>query len=104
MKLTKNYFFGAGYIGGPAMAVIALICPSIEVAGVDISKSCIAAWNSNQLPIYEPGFDDVVKQCRCKNLTFNTDVEKHINEADIVFVSINTPTKTRGLEPAKPQI
>jgi UDPglucose 6-dehydrogenase len=78
MKLTKNYFFGAGYIGGPAMAVIALICPSIEVAGVDISKSRIAAWHNNQLPIYEPGLDDVEKQRCGKCFFFSTDVEKHV--------------------------
>lgn len=72
------------------MAVIALKCPSIEVAVVDISVSRITAWNSDQLPIYEPGLDGVVKQCRGKNLFFSTDVEKHVSEADIVFVSVNT--------------
>ncbi|KAI4387817.1 hypothetical protein MLD38_000216 [Melastoma candidum] len=59
------------------------------------------AWNSDQLPIYEPGLDDVVKQCRGKNLFFSTDVEKHVAEADIVYVSVNTPTKTRGLGAGK---
>lgn len=83
------------------MAVIALKCPKIEVAVVDISEPRIKAWNSDQLPIYEPGLDDVVKQCRGKNLFFSNDVEKHVCEADIVFVSVNTPTKTRGLGAGK---
>lgn len=92
---------GAGYVGGPTMAVIALKCPSIEVAVVDISHSRISAWNSNKLPIYEPGLEEVVKQCIGKNLLFSTDVEKHVCEADIIFVSVNTPTKTRGLGAGK---
>ncbi|KAK4856190.1 hypothetical protein QYF36_015010 [Acer negundo] len=83
------------------MAVIAFKCPSIEVAVVDISVSRITAWNSDQLPIYEPGLDEVVKQCRGKNLFFSTEVEKHVSEADIIFVSVNTPTKTRGLGAGK---
>nr|ACU22995.1 unknown [Glycine max] len=99
--MVKICCIGAGYVGGPTMAVIALKCPSIEVAVVDISKSRIAAWNSDQLPIYEPGLDGVVKQCRGKNLFFSTDVEKHVFEADIVFVSVNTPTKTQGLGAGK---
>ncbi|XP_021761535.1 UDP-glucose 6-dehydrogenase 3-like [Chenopodium quinoa] len=92
---------GAGYVGGPTMAVIALKCPSVKVVVVDIAVSRINAWNSDQLPIYEPGLDEVVKQCRGKNLFFSTDVEKHVREADIVFVSVNTPTKTRGLGAGK---
>lgn len=79
------------------MAVIALKCPSIQVVVVDISVSRITAWNSEQLPIYEPGLEDIVKQCRGKNLFFSTDVEKNVAEADIIFVSVNTPTKTQGL-------
>ncbi|PNY08402.1 UDP-glucose 6-dehydrogenase-like protein [Trifolium pratense] len=99
--MVKICCIGAGYVGGPTMAVIALKCPSIEVVVVDISKSRIAAWNSDKLPIYEPGLDEVVKQCRGKNLFFSTEVEKHVYEADIVFVSVNTPTKTRGLGAGK---
>uniref|UniRef100_A0A7N0RJD9 UDP-glucose 6-dehydrogenase n=1 Tax=Kalanchoe fedtschenkoi TaxID=63787 RepID=A0A7N0RJD9_KALFE len=99
--MVKICCIGAGYVGGPTMAVIALKCPNIEVAVVDISAPRIAAWNSDQLPIYEPGLDDVVKQCRGKNLFFSTEVEKHVCEADIVFVSVNTPTKTRGLGAGK---
>ncbi|KAF5809353.1 putative UDP-glucose 6-dehydrogenase [Helianthus annuus] len=99
--MVKICCIGAGYVGGPTMAVIALKCPAIEVAVVDISVSRIAAWNSDHLPIYEPGLDDVVKSCRGKNLFFSTDVEKHVAEADIIFVSVNTPTKTRGLGAGK---
>lgn len=83
------------------MAVIALKCPSIKVVVVDISVSRINAWNSETLPIYEPGLEEVVKQCRGNNLFFSTDVEKHVREADIVFVSVNTPTKTQGLGAGK---
>ncbi|RRT43019.1 hypothetical protein BHE74_00027158 [Ensete ventricosum] len=83
------------------MAVIALKCPAVEVVVVDISVARITAWNSEQLPIYEPGLDDVVKQCRGRNLFFSTDIEKHIARADIIFVSVNTPTKTRGLGAGK---
>ncbi|CAL9100355.1 unnamed protein product [Musa textilis] len=99
--MVKICCIGAGYVGGPTMAVIALKCPSIEVVVVDISASRIAAWNSDQLPIYEPGLDDVVKLCRGKNLFFSTNVEAHVAEADIIFVSVNTPTKTRGLGAGK---
>jgi UDPglucose 6-dehydrogenase len=100
-KMVKICCIGAGYVGGPTMAVIALKCPDIEVVVVDISKPRIEAWNSDTLPIYEPGLDDVVKQCRGRNLFFSTDVEKHVAEADIIFVSVNTPTKTRGLGAGK---
>lgn len=83
------------------MAVIALKCPAIEVVVVDISVPRIAAWNSDQLPIYEPGLEEVVKECRGRNLFFSTDIEKHVSEADIIFVSVNTPTKSRGLGAGK---
>ncbi|XP_052179791.1 UDP-glucose 6-dehydrogenase 5-like [Diospyros lotus] len=99
--MVKICCIGAGYVGGPTMAVIALKCPTIEVVVVDISVARIAAWNSDQLPIYEPGLDEVVKQCREKNLFFSTNVERHVSEADIIFVSVNTPTKTRGLGAGK---
>lgn len=100
-KMVKICCIGAGYVGGPTMAVIALKCPKIEVAVVDISLSRISAWNSDQLPIYEPGLEEVVKKCRGKNLFFSTNVEKHVSEADIIFVSVNTPTKTQGLGAGK---
>ncbi|KFM28912.1 UDP-glucose 6-dehydrogenase 1 [Auxenochlorella protothecoides] len=80
---------------------IALKCVDLEVVVVDLNVSRIAAWNSDKLPIYEPGLDEVVKACRGRNLFFSTDVKKHVAEADIVFVSVNTPTKTRGVGAGK---
>ena len=99
--MVKICCIGAGYVGGPTMAVIALKCPSIEVVVVDISEQRIAGWNSERLPIYEPGLDDVVRQCRGRNLSFSTEVHRHVGDADIVFVSVNTPTKTCGLGAGK---
>lgn len=95
-KMVKICCIGAGYVGGPTMAVIAFKCPKIDVSVVDISTSRIKAWNSDQLPIYEPGLDELVKKCRGRNLFFSTDAEKHISDADIIFVSVNTPTKVTG--------
>jgi UDPglucose 6-dehydrogenase len=88
---------GAGYVGGPTMAMIALKAPHIEVRVVDMNASRIDAWNSETLPIYEPGLDEVVRQTRGKNLHFSTDVSGAIRAADIVFVAVNTPTKTYGV-------
>jgi len=88
---------GAGYVGGPTMAMIALKAPDIEVNVVDMNTARIAAWNSDTMPIYEPGLDDVVKQRRGKNLFFSTDVHGGIQKADIIFVAVNTPTKTYGV-------
>lgn len=88
---------GAGYVGGPTMAVIAQKCPHIEVTVVDINEQRIAEWNSDQLPIYEPGLDAVVQECRGKNLFFSSDVDKAILESDMIFLSVNTPTKTNGI-------
>jgi UDPglucose 6-dehydrogenase len=88
---------GAGYVGGPTMAMIALKAPDIEVRVVDMNATRIAAWNSGTLPIYEPGLDDVVKQTRGRNLHFSTDVIGAIKAADIIFVAVNTPTKTYGV-------
>jgi len=87
---------GAGYVGGPTMAVIAKHCPQHRVVVVDIDKEKIAAWQSDRLPIYEPGLKEVVFSTRGKNLFFSTEIERNIAEADIVFVSVNTPTKTFG--------
>jgi UDPglucose 6-dehydrogenase len=87
---------GAGYVGAPTMAVLADNCPEYKVIVVDINKQRIAAWNSDNLPIYEPGLDEVVKRNRNKNLFFSTDVYGSIREAGIIFVSVNTPTKTSG--------
>ncbi|PAW67250.1 MAG: UDP-glucose 6-dehydrogenase [Opitutia bacterium Tous-C1TDCM] len=88
---------GAGYVGGPTMAMIALKAPSIEVRVVDMNTARIAAWNSDTLPIYEPGLDDVVRQTRGRNLFFSTDVVGGIKAADIIFVAVNTPTKSYGV-------
>ena len=88
---------GAGYVGGPTMAMIALKCPDIQVNVVDMNAARIAAWNSGTLPIYEPGLDDVVREARGRNLFFSTDVAGGIRKADIIFVSVNTPTKTYGV-------
>lgn len=88
---------GAGYVGGPTMAMIALKAPDIEVRVVDMNAARIAAWNSEALPIYEPGLDDVVREARGRNLFFSTDVRGAIESADIIFVAVNTPTKTYGV-------
>jgi UDPglucose 6-dehydrogenase len=94
MKITC---LGAGYVGGPTMAMIAAKCPDIDVIVVDPNVSRIAAWNSDRLPVYEPGLDDVVKQARGRNLHFRTEVESAIAAADIIFVCVGTPTKTSGV-------
>lgn len=88
---------GAGYVGGPTMAMIAHKCPQYRVNVVDINPIRIQDWNSDELPIFEPGLDEIVAAARGKNLFFNTDIEKGIEEADIIFVSVNTPTKTFGV-------
>jgi len=87
---------GAGYVGGPTMAVIADKCPDYQVTVVDINEKRIAAWNTDALPIYEPGLLDVVKRCRGRNLFYSTDIPAAVKAADIIFVSVNTPTKTFG--------
>ena len=87
---------GAGYVGGPTMAVIASQCPEYKVTVVDINAERIAAWQSDNLPIYEPGLQQVVEECRGRNIFFSTEVEKGIAEAEIIFVCVNTPTKTFG--------
>ncbi len=87
---------GAGYVGGPTMAVIAKNCPQHRVVVVDINETRINAWQSDNLPIYEPGLDEVVRVARGRNLFFSTEIERNIAEADIIFVSVNTPTKTFG--------
>ena len=100
MKKIKNITcIGAGYVGGPTMSVIAQKNPDIKVTVVDLNINRIKAWNDedlSKLPIYEPGLDDVVKEARGRNLFFSTDIEKAINEADMIFISVNTPTKTYG--------
>ncbi len=87
---------GAGYVGGPTMAVIAMKCPQYKVNVVDVSEARIKAWQTDDLPIYEPGLLDVVKAARGRNLFFSTDIREAIRESEIIFVSVNTPTKTFG--------
>jgi len=94
--MTKICCIGAGYVGGPTMAMIARKCPEVQVTVVDINEKRIAEWQSDNLPIYEPGLLEVVQEARGRNLFFSTDVDQGIRDADIVFVSVNTPTKTFG--------
>ncbi|XP_025422359.1 UDP-glucose 6-dehydrogenase [Sipha flava] len=97
MTVSKICCIGAGYVGGPTCSVIALQCPHIKVTVVDISAHRIDQWNSEKLPIYEPGLDDIVKKQRNVNLFFSTKIEEAIDEADLIFISVNTPTKTFGV-------
>uniref|UniRef100_A0A2S2NYS2 UDP-glucose 6-dehydrogenase n=1 Tax=Schizaphis graminum TaxID=13262 RepID=A0A2S2NYS2_SCHGA len=97
MAVTKICCIGAGYVGGPTCSVIAMQCPHIKVTVVDISAQRISQWNSEKLPIYEPGLDDIVKKRRNVNLFFSTNIEESIKEADLIFISVNTPTKTFGV-------
>jgi UDPglucose 6-dehydrogenase len=94
--VTEICCIGAGYVGGPTMAVIAKHCPDIKCYVVDISKKRIDAWNSDRLPIYEPGLDEIVFQQRNKNLFFSTEVREAIERAQIIFIAVNTPPKEYG--------
>jgi len=99
MNIKNICCIGAGYVGGPTMAVVAQKCPHIKVTIVDINESRIAAWNNqdlSKLPVFEPGLDNIVDEARGRNLFFSTDVDKAIDEADMIFISVNTPTKTYG--------
>lgn len=99
MKITKICCIGAGYVGGPTMAVIAQKCPHIQVTVVDLNEQRIADWNDpnpENIPIYEPGLSEIVSEARGRNLFFSTDVDKAIDEAQMIFISVNTPTKTYG--------
>ncbi len=98
MKKIKNICcIGAGYVGGPTMAVFALKCPHIKITVVDSNPEKIKAWNTDELPVYEPGLLEIVKEVRGKNLFFSTDVDAAIEEAEMIFISVNTPTKTYGV-------
>ena len=94
--MTNILCIGAGYVGGSTMPIIASHCPDDRFVIVDINEARIAAWQSDQLPIYEPGLDEIVQQTRGRNLFFSTEIDRNIAEADIIFVSVNTPTKTFG--------
>ena len=99
MKINKICCIGAGYVGGPTMSVVAKQCPNIQITIVDVNEARINAWNDENLenlPVYEPGLAEIVAEARGRNLFFSTDVEKAIDEADMIFISVNTPTKTYG--------
>lgn len=99
MKIKNICCLGAGYVGGPTMSVIALKCPEIKVTVVDLNTDRISAWNEenlDKLPVYEPGLADVVREARGRNLFFSTDVDAAIEAADMIFIAVNTPTKTYG--------
>jgi UDPglucose 6-dehydrogenase len=100
MKIKNICCIGAGYVGGPTMAVIAQKCPKINITVVDINVNRIAAWNDEDvknIPIYEPGLSEIVTETRNRNLFFSTDVDSAIDKADMIFISVNTPTKTYGM-------
>ncbi|MDT0642492.1 nucleotide sugar dehydrogenase [Zunongwangia sp. F363] len=100
MEIKNICCIGAGYVGGPTMAVIAQKCPDINVTVVDINEKRISAWNHenvNNIPIYEPGLSDIVAEARGRNLFFSTDVDGAIDKAEMIFISVNTPTKTYGI-------
>lgn len=94
--IKKVTCIGAGYVGGPTMSVMADRCPDVRFTVVDANAHRIAAWNSDQLPVYEPGLDEVVRRARGRNLFFSTDIDAAIRDADCVYISVNTPTKTSG--------
>lgn len=99
MKVSNICCLGAGYVGGPTMAVIALKCPDIRVTVVDKSEEKIDLWNSknlNNIPVFEPGLKDIIKKVRGKNLFFSKDIANSIDEAEMIFIAVNTPTKTSG--------
>ena len=103
-KINNICCIGAGYVGGPTMAVFAKFCKEIKFHVVDINKNRIDAWNDKSLknlPIYEPGLDEIIKECRDKNLFFSSLVEESISKADLIFLSVNTPTKQKGFGAGK---
>ncbi|XP_062594063.1 UDP-glucose 6-dehydrogenase-like, partial [Saccostrea cucullata] len=97
MTLSKICCIGAGYVGGPTCTIIADKCHDVKVTVTDLSQERINQWNSDNLPIYEPGLDEIVHRRRGKNLFFSTDVKKAIIEAELIFICVNTPTKNFGL-------
>lgn len=100
MNIKNICCIGAGYVGGPTMAVIAQKCPKVNVTVVDINEKRIEQWNDpdvEKIPIYEPGLSEIVKEARGRNLFFSTDVDDAIDKADMIFISVNTPTKTYGI-------
>ena len=103
-KINNICCIGAGYVGGPTMAVIADKCPNIQINVVDNNEDRIVNWNNSdlsKLPIYDPGLAAIVERCRGKNLHFSNSVEEKIRSADMIFISVNTPTKTKGIGAGK---
>lgn len=103
-KIKNICCIGAGYVGGPTMAVIADNCSDLQINVVDINAQRIKQWNEadlQNLPIYEPGLSDIIKRCRGINLHFSTNIEKNIEMADMIFISVNTPTKSKGIGAGK---
>lgn len=98
MDIKNICCIGAGYVGGPTMAVIALKCPHINVTVVDANPEKIKAWNGplENLPVYEPGLSEVVKEARGRNLFFSDDIAGNIEKSEMIFMAVNTPTKTEG--------
>ena len=98
MQIKSICCIGAGFVGGPTMAVIALKCPHINVTVVDANPDKIKAWNGplDELPVYEPGLAEVVKEARSRNLFFSDDIPGNIEKAEMIFMAVNTPTKTEG--------
>uniref|UniRef100_A0A5S6Q6L7 UDP-glucose 6-dehydrogenase n=1 Tax=Trichuris muris TaxID=70415 RepID=A0A5S6Q6L7_TRIMR len=101
MAIREICCIGAGYVGGPTSSVIAYKCPEIRVTVVDKCEERIRQWNSDSLPIYEPRLDEVVRKCRGQNLFFSTDIATAIQRADLIFISVSTPTKTYGFGKGK---
>tara|TARA_A100001388_G_scaffold201555_1_gene152654 strand:- start:409 stop:1833 length:1425 start_codon:yes stop_codon:yes gene_type:complete len=98
-EIKKICCIGAGYVGGPTMAVIADKCPNLKVTVLDINQERINQWNHpdlDKLPVYEPGLKDVINRVRGKNLFFSTQIEKIIADSEMIFISVNTPTKIKG--------
>ena len=98
MRINNICCIGAGYVGGPTMAVIASMCPNIKVTVVDLNSEKINAWNGplDRLPVFEPGLSEVIEKSRGKNLFFSTEIAKSIDEAEMIFIAVNTPTKDKG--------
>ena len=98
MSVKSICCIGAGYVGGPTMAVIALKCPEIKIVVVDKNKEKINLWNGdlNKLPVFEPGLKEIIANVRGVNLFFSTDIDTAIDESEIIFMAVNTPTKTKG--------
>ena len=99
MKIKQICCIGAGYVGGPTMAVIALKCPDLKITVVDINEEKIDMWNSedlNNLPVYEPGLSEIIEKVRDKNLFFSKDINQAVIDAEMIFLAVNTPTKTSG--------